>query len=369
MYIEPNVKMLKKTFLGSTMFLIIVFLLFFIVMWGKEAAIEEPKVIGLSGELIKEDGVFWVDKQVIFSEKNLDGLVGETVAVVGTLDDEGLLMIDQLLTSPKEEPKKIPESETYRATAKSNLAFSVNVPNSWQVRDKSTDANGWLVLTKGKKKIELNRFPDAEDIGVQFEPVPVSEKPILINGFPYLEQRAIAQTTKRMMDYITPSEECLKDDACPRFMASSNESDPETTVVIQNVMSDLVFLPEPQGWKILRHSLKNSDWNMYLYYPPEFELVPSEKGYVLMSPAENIDIHIADEIPGHHITGVGEKETEIIKLPTRDEKLYHTESPKDGKPFDAMLLRNPDDTQHILITGLGHGFNAAIRTIVFEEKQ
>lgn len=360
--------MLKKIFIGMTAFLVTVFVVFFVMMWGNSPEAEEPKIIGLSGELVKEDGVFLVDSQVISSEEPLDGLVGETVAIVGTLDEEGLLNIDQLLTTPKVEQEIIPPKETYRATAVSDLAFSMDVPVEWSVLDKSKNGIGWIELSKGKKKIELNRFPNAEDIDVQFVPISVSEESILINGFPYLQQRAIAQTTKRMIDYITPAPECLQDETCPRFTASSNEADPETTAILTNMMNGLVFLPEPQGWKLLNHAVKNSEWNLYLFYPPEFTSSAVQAGYVLQSDDETIHIQFADEIPRHNITDVGKENTDIIVLPTREEKLYHTQSPKDGERFDAMLMRDPDDVRDILITGRGPAFDAMIRTIVFEKK-
>ncbi|MAG11709.1 MAG: hypothetical protein CMI52_02780 [Parcubacteria group bacterium] len=372
MYIEPNVKMLKKTFMGSTIFLIIVFISFFVFMWGKEVKVEESKVVGLSGELVKEDGVFLVDSQIIFSHEPLDGLVGESVAIVGTLDEEGLLVIDQLLTSPKNNPEIPIESDTTRVTAKSDFSFSLEVPNEWKIENKSKNYNARIDLVKDDNRIIIDRYDDGEIIEDEIQAVPasVSFVPVSINGYPYEHHRAISQLTKRLFDHIVPSEECYKDEKCPRMLIGSNGTNPENAAILNHITKQIVVLPEPQGWKILRHSMKNSDWNFYMYYPPEYELNTWERGYSLSkNNKEYINIHVADEIPGHHITDVGKENTEIIILPTREEKLYHTESPKDGTPYDAMLMRNPDDTQHILVTGRGAGFDAAIRTFVFEEKQ
>ncbi len=361
MYIEPNISILKKISISTTIVLAVVFAVFFVI---KTPQVEEASVVGVSGQLIKEDGVYLVDNQVIAPTESLDSLLGKSIAIVGSLDENGLLHIDQLLTSPDEpEIEKQTNTNVYRATTNSSAAFSVSIPEDWLADDRSITNSGRIILSKENARIDMIRYPDGEDIDLQFEPVPVSEQSITINGFSYILQRAIAQKTRKMIDHVEPSEVCLQDEACPRFIATSNESNPYVTQVLTGIMQNLVFLPEPQGWKILRHSIAESDWNLYLYYPDEVTVSSGKDGYQLLeNGVEVISIQFVDDATKRR-DQLKDVTSQLVVLPTREENQYQT-----GPDTYEMILRTPDDTQDIIVVGNGAVFNAVMRTFVFEEK-
>lgn len=54
---------------------------------------------------------------------------------------------------------------------------------------------------------------------------------------------------------------------------------------------------------------------------------------------------------------------ETVRVASVSAKLYHTTSPKDGTPFDALIFTNPTNTMDVYLAGLGSTFSAIIRSI------
>lgn len=60
---------------------------------------------------------------------------------------------------------------------------------------------------------------------------------------------------------------------------------------------------------------------------------------------------------------ISPEKIETIQVASLSAKLYHTTSPKDGTPFDALIFRNPTTAMDIYLAGLGSTFSAIIRSI------
>lgn len=365
MYIEPNIAFLKKATIVSTILLIMVFGLFFVFSKNIDLNKKSVQTVGVSGILQKEDGVFSVQGQIVLAKESIDGYVGKSVAIVGTMGDEGVLLIEQLIAAPIiEEPKKEINGKIFSADSK--FAFAARIPYEWQFEDKSSEDMARVFLTQPHSdiRIELIRKDNAENTFIPFEYAEVDSKEILINGFSYLMKRAIPENTNYLADVIEPNEVCLIDKSCPKFYGFSEKSTAITVEALKQVIQTLVFAPEPESWKLLKHSLNDSNWDFYVYYPDDIEIFKDKKRYLFdVNDKTIMSLEVVDE---YIFDSLKDAKSKIITLPTRDEKMYQTSI--NNQIQNLMILRTPDDKFDVVISGFGNEFNAIIRTFVFTKK-
>lgn len=366
MYIEPNIRVLKNAIIAGSLVLIIAFVGIMIFGEVQKEVPKAPDPIGITGILTKQDGVYLIDnKTVVKHNEPLDGFIGQSLAIVGTLDEAGILNISQLMVAPEKKIEIEKEIDVgKRVTHTNKLQFSFIIPHDWEVDDRSSEDTIELIISDSSSNITLKYADEIKDADIP-EYTEIDQKEIIFNEAKYVSKRIIFENNTFSSDMILPHEECLISESCEGFLIINETSNPISLHAFEQIAESIAFLPEPIGWKVLRINLPNSEWNLYGYYPEEVRLENEIEVMSLIRDDETVvEIEVRPNVTDEKEILNEELSYTNIALPTRDERIYQ----EDGDEEKIMLLISPDNTSEVKITGFGATFDAFIRTIVFEEK-
>ncbi len=104
----------------------------------------------------------------------------------------------------------------------------------------------------------------------------------------------------------------------------------------------------------------NLDCGVSLSYPESFQVKEATRSATFTSDTDTIVLACQKDIPS---IAVSEDNKETVQIGSMSGILYHTATPKDGRPIDVFLLTHPKTGMDILISGIGMGFNAMINSL------